>query len=186
MENSKTSEIAVIRECIQSYEDIPGLTYTLDALHCQTDTVDLIVSQHQYYLITVIGNQKKLYESLTNWVSTQEPLCVDEHIDSTHGRMVTRTVSVFAIPPELQQKWCASQQVICVKRQGVREGAPFCYQTLYMTNHQLSAVEYSPHIQERWGIENRLHWVRDVTLSEDYPPRLGRVDSLLRENFQKP
>lgn len=173
MENSKTSEIAIIRECIQSYEDIPGLTYTFDALHCQSDTVNLIVSQLQYYLITVKGNQKKLYDSLTNWVSTQKPLCVDEHTDPTHGRTVTRTVSVFAMPPELQPKWRASQQVICVKREGVRDGEPFCYQTLYMTNHQLSAAEYSPHIQERWGIENRLHWVRDVTLSEDHPPRLG-------------
>ena len=24
-----------------------------------------------------------------------------------------------------------------------------------------------------WGIENRLHWVRDVTFSEDFPPRRG-------------
>lgn len=173
MENSQVSEIAIIRECIQSYQDIPGLTYTLDALHCQTDTVDLIVSQHQYYLITVKGNQKKLYESLTNWVSTQEPLCVDKHTDPTHGRVVTRTVSVFARPPELQPKWRDSQQVIGVKREGIRDGQPFSYQTLYITNHQLSAIEYSPHIQDRWGIENRLHWVRDVTLSEDHPPRLG-------------
>ncbi|MEM9215606.1 MAG: hypothetical protein AAGD25_14840 [Cyanobacteria bacterium P01_F01_bin.150] len=32
MENSKTSEISILRECIQSYADIPGPTYTLDAL----------------------------------------------------------------------------------------------------------------------------------------------------------
>ncbi|MBE9207817.1 transposase [Nostoc sp. LEGE 06077] len=24
-----------------------------------------------------------------------------------------------------------------------------------------------------WGIENRLHWVRDVTFSEDFPPCCG-------------
>ncbi|MHC5723508.1 MAG: hypothetical protein ACYTXY_04995, partial [Nostoc sp.] len=24
-----------------------------------------------------------------------------------------------------------------------------------------------------WGIENRLHWVRDVTFSEDFPQRRG-------------
>jgi len=173
MENSKTSEITIIRECIKSYADIPGITYTLDALHCQTETVKLIVAQQQNYLITVKGNQGTLYKTLTEWVSTQTPLCVDEHTDPTHGRIVTRTVSVFDMPSEQQQKWQGSQQVIHVKREGIREGKPFCYQTLYMSNHQLSAAEYSPHIQERWGIENRLHWVRDVTLSEDHPPRLG-------------
>lgn len=173
MENHKTSEIAILRECIQSYPDIPGLTYTLDALHCQTDTVALIVAQQQYYLITVKANQKTLHQQLTDWVSTQSPISVDEQTDPTHGRTVTRTVSVFKMPAELQQKWQASQQVIQVKREGIREGKLFCYQTLYMSNHQFSAAQYRPHIQERWGIENRLHWVRDVTFCEDHPPRLG-------------
>ncbi|MEO0985317.1 MAG: ISAs1 family transposase [Cyanobacteria bacterium J06639_14] len=161
MENDQRSEISVIRECIQSYDDIPGLTYTLDALHCQRDTVDLIVAQHQYYLITVKGNQKTLLESLTHWVSIHPPLSVAQHTDPTHGRTVTRTVSVFAMPPELTSQWRASQPVIAVKREGLRAGKSFGYQTLYISNHQFSAAEYSPHIQERWGIENRLHWVRD-------------------------
>jgi hypothetical protein len=28
-------------------------------------------------------------------------------------------------------------------------------------------------IRGHWAIENRLHWVKDVTFFEDYPPRLG-------------
>jgi len=27
--------------------------------------------------------------------------------------------------------------------------------------------------QGHWGIENRLHWVKDVTFTEDFPPRRG-------------
>ena len=32
----------------------------------------------------------------------------------------------------------------------------------------LEAEAFLPHVQQHWGIENRLHWVRDVTFEEDY------------------
>jgi hypothetical protein len=46
--------------------------------------------------------------------------------------------------------------------------------TLYRNCLQcLSAQTDMTLIRGRWAIENRLHWVKDVTFSEDYPPRLG-------------
>lgn len=173
MENAQTSEIDVIRTCIKAYGDIPELTFTLDALHCQKATVAQIVAQHQHYLIAVKGNQKKLYRVLHDWVATQLPLDSDEYRDSSHGRDVTRRVSTFSMPPMLQAEWANSRTVVQVTRTGTRDGKPFCHQSLYLSDHVLSAQDWQLRVQRRWHIENRLHWVRDVTFLEDDPPRSG-------------
>lgn len=173
MENAKKSEIAVIRECIQLTKDIPGLTYTFDALHCQRDTVTKIVQQHQHYLITVKGNQKNLYHTLSQWVDIQEPLSVEPKTDNSHKRIITRTVSVYPMPISHKSKWINSQRVVSVRLKGVRDGQPYCHKTLYISARCLNATEFQAGVQGRWEIENRLHWVRDVTLSEDHPPWLG-------------
>lgn len=37
----------------------------------------------------------------------------------------------------------------------------------------MSAKDALTDTQKHWGIENRLHWVRDVTFSENFPLRRG-------------
>ncbi|MDX2217001.1 MAG: hypothetical protein SFY66_27290, partial [Oculatellaceae cyanobacterium bins.114] len=37
----------------------------------------------------------------------------------------------------------------------------------YITNLEGNATQFLQHIQQHWGIENRLHWVRDVCFEED-------------------
>ena len=162
-----------MRQCIELYQDIPELTYTFDALHCQKETVAQIVRQNQHYLIAVKGNQKKLYRTLTEWVKTQTPLSVASVRDLTHGRRVIRQLSVYPMPDALQSVWDNSQCVLRVIRKGVRDSKPFCHESLYLSDVSLRADEFLPRVQSRWEIENRLHWVRDVTFNEDNPPRLG-------------
>lgn len=61
--NSKESEIPKVRELIKML-DLKGIIYTLDALHCQKETVKTIVESKNNYCIGVKGNQKKLYKQL--------------------------------------------------------------------------------------------------------------------------
>jgi predicted transposase YbfD/YdcC len=172
-ENAKTTEISVMRQCIESYQDVADLTYTLDALHCQKETVAQIVRQRQHYLIAVKGNQKHLFATLHSWIETTPPLSVETSTESRHGRTVSRTLSVYPMPPELQQTWHNSQQVITVQRQDSR-GAPTGQRlALYITDRDLLASTWQTHLRAHWQIENRLHWVRDVTFQEDTPPRRG-------------
>jgi predicted transposase YbfD/YdcC len=173
MENAKTSEIVVIRALIRQLAECPGIVFTLDALHCQKATVQLIIQQQQHYLIAVKGNQKYLWKTLTAWVTQAPPLSVAQHQDCSHGRQVTRTVTVYATPATLTAHWLDCRRLVWVERRGIRAGHAFCTHSAYMTDLVLSADELLHPIQNRWSIENQLHWVRDVTFSEDDAPRRG-------------
>ncbi len=61
--NEKESEIPKARKLI-SLLDLEGIVFTLDALHCQKETVKTIVKSGNDYCIGAKGNQKKLYKQL--------------------------------------------------------------------------------------------------------------------------
>ncbi len=75
----------------------------------------------------------------------------------------------YPAPVSLQQQWAGLQCLIWVERWGTREGKPFHEQVGYISDLALSAAEFLRHIQQHWGIENRLHWVRDAPLRRTMP-----------------
>lgn len=79
-----------------------------------------------------------------------------------------RRACVYAAPVTLQRHWAGLERLIWVERWGIRAGESFHEQVGYISSLSLSADEFLAHIQQHWGIENRCHWVRDVTLEEDY------------------
>lgn len=60
VELGKKSEIETVKQLIGML-DIKGAVFSLDALHCQKDTVKTIVKSKNHYVIGVKGNQKKLH-----------------------------------------------------------------------------------------------------------------------------
>jgi predicted transposase YbfD/YdcC len=56
---------------------------------------------------------------------------------------------------------------------GTRDQKPVTETVYYLSSQCLPAANYLHQIQSHWAIENRLHWVKDVTFSEDYPTRVG-------------
>lgn len=63
VELGKKSEIATAKQLIEML-DLKGVVLSLDALHCQKDTVKTIVKSKNHYVIGVKGNQKKLYSQV--------------------------------------------------------------------------------------------------------------------------
>lgn len=82
---------------------------------------------------------------------------------------------VYAAPPDLPQRWATAgiTRIIWVNRQGLRAGKPFQEAHCYLSNLTLDATAFLALTRSHWQIENGLHWVKDVTLDEDYPPRRG-------------
>jgi predicted transposase YbfD/YdcC len=174
MQNKKQSEIGVAQNLISELASLPsGQTFSLDALHTQTATVQAIAAAGHHCLIAVKQNQPTLYRTIELTAQTQTAISHTSAIDSSHGRVVERSVSVFDAPAELLTKWIGLKSVIMVHRNGTRAQAPFS-ETIYYLSTQISPADtYMTLIRGHWTIENRLHWVKDVTFDEDYPPRLG-------------
>lgn len=59
IETQKENEIPKVQELIEML-DLKGVTFTLDALHCQEKTVKVIKKTGNHYIIGVKNNQKKL------------------------------------------------------------------------------------------------------------------------------
>jgi hypothetical protein len=63
VELGKKSEIETVKQLIEML-DLKGVIFSLDALHCQKDTVKTIVKSKNHYVIGVKGNQKKLHNQI--------------------------------------------------------------------------------------------------------------------------
>lgn len=130
-------------------------------------TVEQIALQQQHYLIALKANQPTLDQTLKQLHQSRPCSSQAEDVDTTHNRHVHRQVSVYAAPSALRCHWKGLNSLIWVKRWGIREGQPFEENVGYISSLELSAAQFLQHIQQHWSIENRLHWVRDVTFEED-------------------
>lgn len=61
--SKKESEIPVVQELIKML-DLEGITFTLDALHCQKETTKTIKKSKNNYVIGVKGNQENLFNQV--------------------------------------------------------------------------------------------------------------------------
>lgn len=181
MFNQKTSEIAVAKRLMTAVATAPELAatvplgFSLDALHTQVATLELLAQQGCHYLVGLKPNQPQLYR-LAQELKQQAPgLSVASAVDRTHGRQIRRTVSVYAVPDSLPKRWqnCSLACLVWVKREGQRQGNPYEEEHCYLTNCCESAQTFMTLVRDHWQIENGLHWVKDVTLHEDDPPRRG-------------
>jgi len=92
-----------------------------------------------------------------------------ETVEKEHGRLEVRKIAVSAeVVPHLD--WPGAAQVACIER--IREiGGKVSTETAYIVT-SLTAAEAGPQrllelSRGHWAIENRLHYVRDVTFNED-------------------
>ncbi|MBD2483052.1 ISAs1 family transposase [Planktothrix sp. FACHB-1365] len=92
-ESKQNSENAKVLSMIEKC----GLfkVFTLDALHCSKATTQAIIESKNDYLIPAKGNQVKLHKRIKNLAEIEKPLTVYEEKDVSHGRNVSRKVSVI-------------------------------------------------------------------------------------------
>ena len=126
-------------------------------------TIQTIIRSRNHYLAAVKGNQPKLYQSITAQFIEHDSF---NDICKGHGRIEKRQISTSYLSLKLPG-WLSVKTVI--KVQSERQ---LRYKTEFSTRYYISdltesAFEFYQRIRGYWGVENKVHYVRDVTQGED-------------------
>lgn len=139
-------------------------------------TVEIIRETENHLLVQLKRNHPTLYERLLAQVLPQPAATLHHSPEvSQHNRLERRTVSVWPLPAGTgTEPWHDHfQTFIQVERQtevfDTRRKAwtPREETAYYLATPLLTATHAAMLIRNHWDIENRLHYVRDVTLRED-------------------
>ncbi len=163
--SAKSNEIPAARTLLAGL-DLDGATVTMDAMHTQTDTAEQILAGHGDYVFTVKANMPTLHRKLKDLSWKDVP--ATRRITAGRGQRVTRTIKVLAVPAWIDFPGAA--QVAQLRRTVTKAG----HRTVEVV-YLITSADYktatpatlAAWVQGHWGIENRLHWVRDKTYGED-------------------
>jgi predicted transposase YbfD/YdcC len=117
--------------------------------------------------MAVKGNQQNLHRQIQHNTAHKRPTSRYITSERTRNRVTTRTVEVFHDLTDISSEWVGLKSLIKVERVGTRAGQPYHQVAYYISSLIRSAVDFAQGIREHWGIENRLHWVKDVVFDED-------------------
>jgi predicted transposase YbfD/YdcC len=98
-----------------------------------------------------------------------DPKRVATSVNKGHGRVEKRTLRTTSILT-LQQKWPGLKQGFELRRERRLKGkttVEVVYGITSLSPDEADAEKLLVFVRDHWRIENKLHYVRDVTLGED-------------------
>jgi predicted transposase YbfD/YdcC len=153
-----------------------------DALHTQRAVSIQIVEAGGDYIWFAKGNQPQLEEDIRLWFAPEpDPIPgqgrlpkdfeTAKETSKGHGRLEERTLTVssqlndFLDWPYLQQVFRLERRFLSMKTGEVQEQV--VYGITSLSREEITPGKLLTLIRSYWGIENGLHYRRDVTLRED-------------------
>jgi predicted transposase YbfD/YdcC len=173
--DSKSNEITAIPKLLELL-DISGAIVTIDAMGCQKDIAAQIIAQGGDYVLALKDNQPTLAQELADYFSEQVEddfaevsYRYRETREVGHGRQEQRHYYILDLPEGLASAagWAGLRSfgvVISSRVIGDQEEDDVRY---YLSSLRPNAKRFAGAVRGHWGIENRLHWVLDVTFDED-------------------
>jgi predicted transposase YbfD/YdcC len=169
----KGQEIQAVCDLVDAL-DIKDCLVSLDALHCQSETLSHIKAQGGDAMVQVKKNQPGLFDDVDSAFQAYWQKSPDEQINLTsgdkgHGREETRCV--YSLPATLSKplkaKWPMVESLVAVIRTR-KIGKAISHDTAYFactTDLPLSLAADAT--RRHWHTENVQHWVLDVVFKED-------------------
>jgi len=140
-----------------------------DALHAQTGHAEYLAAAGGHLMVTVKANQPTTFAQLKAVPWAQVPVGARTR-DTGHGRTETRTVKAVTVATPGGLGFPHAQQAIRITRTRTVKGRTSretAYLTVSLPAGQAQPADLGAWARAEWHIENRLHYVRDVTLRED-------------------
>ena len=122
------------------------------------------------YVITVKGNQPTLFRQIKSLTADNQNALRFTDVEKMRNRITCRIVSVFDDISDINRDWSTVKSLVQVERIGIRQQQPYQQTNYYISSLAVCAAQFALLIRGHWGIENRLHWVKDVVFQEDTLP----------------
>jgi DDE_Tnp_1-associated/Transposase DDE domain len=181
---AKTNEIpafAPLLTELDGYHQLAGHVITADAAHTVNAHARFICETLlAHYVLTVKENRPRLWDELDalNWKKAPR-LTVTE---AGHGRREKRTIQVMDAPAHIRRRFPHARQVALIERYTTRairsknprratratvKSAVAVFIITSLDRREAAPVHLAGYVRGHWSIENKVHWVRDVTFGED-------------------
>ena len=173
----KSNEIPAMQTLVREL-GLTGVLCTADAMHCQIKTIEAVKAAGGEALLQVKGNQPSLQAALEALPAGHEPQ--DCHVETgkiRRNRQETRRVEVFRAGHVLGlADWQGhAVEAVRVSRTVLHKDVATGWKwwptrdvAWYVSTQQgNSAAYYAAATRGHWSVENRVHYVLDVSLHED-------------------
>lgn len=176
----KENEIVAIPKLLELL-DLSGAAVTIDAMGCQTEIAGQIVRNGGDYVLAVKENQPALHDALRRNLDEMilEKFAGVRHdfaqsVEGDHGRIETRRVWVSDqlddwLDAGLRSRWMGLRSVVVVEAKREMPLKPTSVERRYFISSLpgTDASRMATCIRGHWSVENKLHWVLDVSFAED-------------------
>ncbi len=131
-------------------------------------TTQVIINSNNDYVIGVKGNQPNLLKQITTTTKDKTQIITSSIIsERSKGRVEKREVYVSNNISGISEEWIGLKSLIRVERTVIEKNKERNETSFYISSLVTDAYGFNIGIRRHWGIENRLHYVKDVTFKED-------------------
>ena len=173
--DSKSNEITAIPLLLELL-DLKDATVTIDGMGCQKEIAARIVKGEGNYILQLKDNHPKLHEAVAQTFDAVllegEPAPeMRRHVtvEESHGRHERREYIALPAPRSLPgfADWSQLATIVMVMRIITVKGVESVSASYYLSSLPCKVKALAASIRGHWSIESSLHWVLDVTFTED-------------------
>jgi predicted transposase YbfD/YdcC len=171
----KSNEITAIPLLLELL-DLKGTTVTIDAMGCQKEIAAKIIEGEGNYVLALKDNHPNLRQAVEEEFNTALETDVRPRnmrreitVEKNRGREERRQYFVMPAPETLPgfADWVNLATIIMVVRTRVINGKETGEVSYFLSSLPAKIKNLAKLIRQHWSIENQLHWVLDVTFTED-------------------